>query len=362
MSIDFIPIASYSPIYYHVLLIITLITFLYTQGRNIDDANNLLYIKIAGFLLFWFVLLYMGLRPIDGVFADMKTYARIFDRYEQGAIIRSDKDLFFHLFMKASSGIMSASAFFFVCALFYVYPLYFLSKRWFGQYWFYAFLMLVGSFSFWAYGTNGIRNGMATSFFLMAMCQTKKPYQIFWLFLSVNFHGSMFLPAAGLIATWFYNKPKVFFYFWLLAIPLSLLLPGFWEGLFASLIEDDRTVYLSDDKYADSFSSTGFRWDFLLYSATGVFAGWYYIFKRKFNDPQYIRLFNTFLFANAFWILVIRASFSNRFAYLSWFMLALVIIYPWLKVYFVNNQVKKMGLILIAYFAFTYLMNIFIYG
>ena len=38
-----------------------------------------------------------------------------------------------------------------------------------------------------------------------------------------------------------------------------------------------------------------------------------------------------YLTANAFWILVIRSSFSNRFAYLSWFLMAIIIFYPFFK-------------------------------
>ena len=58
-------------------------------------------------------------------------------------------------------------------------------------------------------------------------------------------------------------------------------MPGFWESLFGSMMEDERALYFTDESYADSFSSSGFRWDFLLYSATGVFAGWYYWYKKR---------------------------------------------------------------------------------
>ena len=166
----------------------------------------------------------------------------------------------------------------------------------------------------------------------------------------------MLLPALGFIITWFYNRPKVFLYFWFISIILSLAFPGFWENLFAGIIEDDRASYLTAEADKSVFSRIGFRWDFLLYSATGVFAGFYYLFRKKFNDKVYFRLFNTYLFANAFWILVIRANFSNRFAYLSWFMLALVIIYPWLKNYFVKAQERKLAWIILSYFMFTYLL------
>jgi len=357
---DWVPISFYTPIYFHFLLAITLFTFLHTQIMGFNDNRNKDYLKVIGYFSLVFIILYMGLRPIHGVFVDMKTYARIFNRYQNGGLIISKKDLLFHYFMKFCSYFISARYFFFLCATLYIVPAYIISKRWFKEFWFYAFLLLVGSFTFWAFGTNGIRNGIASSFFLLALAAKKRWIQIFWLLISVNFHGSMYLPAMGLVITWFYNKPRGFYYFWLASIPLSLVMPGFWESLFASMVEDERSEYFTDDKYADSFSSIGFRWDFLLYSATGVFAGTYYIFKKKIRDEHYIRLFNLYLFANAFWILVIRASFSNRFAYLSWFLLALVIIYPWRRIYFEKKQHQKLGWVIIAYIGFTYFMNVII--
>ena len=117
------------------------------------------------------------------------------------------------------------------------------------------------------------------------------------------------------------------------------------------------TYFLNKDEYASSFAYTGFRWDFLLYSSTAVFASYYFRFKKAFNDDFYNRLSNTFLVANSIWILVIQASFSNRFAYLSWFMMGLIIIYPFLKQVFWNNQFKIIALVILIYYIFTYLMN-----
>lgn len=357
MVIDFVPIEFYTPLYYHVLLMVVVFTFLKSQIKTFAINSNSTKISLGGFLLFWFVLLYMGLRPIHGVFVDMTMYAYTFERGVEGDYVYSG-DFLFDYFVIVCSKIMSVENFFFTCALIYVLPLYFVCKKWFRDYWFYAFLLVVGSFSFWAYGTNGIRNGMATSLFLLAISRDSKIFQIVLLAVAVSVHKTMMLPAIGYIITLYYNRPKGFFYFWIIAIPLSLLLPGFWEGIFGSLMEDERSAYFTDESYSGSFSSSGFRWDFLLYSATGVFAGWYYCFKKRVEDVIYIQLFNIFLFANAFWILVIRASFSNRFAYLSWFLLALVIIYPLLKQKMFQNQFKKIGIILFLYFSFTYIMNV----
>lgn len=170
----------------------------------------------------------------------------------------------------------------------------------------------------------------------------------------------MLLPSLGFVIANLYNHPKKMLTFWLVCIPLSLVGGGFFENFFASLgFEDDRLSYLTDGNVNnDNFSSTGFRWDFLIYSGTAIFAGWYYIVKKEFNEKIYFWLFNTFVFSNAFWILVIRANFSNRFAYLSWFMMGLVIIYPLLRQQLIPKQHQKVGLILLANFAFTFLMNI----
>lgn len=360
LMFDWIPLPIYTSVYYQVLLAFVLFTLVQAYAYEIQSNFNLKTIKIAGILLFAFVLLYMGTRPISGkYFVDMATYNQIFLNYAKGNPITSNKDWLFHRFMWTSAQLMSNKAFFLMCTTIYVLPCYVIAKKWFKRYWYYAFLLLVASFSFWAYGTNGIRNGIATSFFLMALATDKREGQLIWLFLAVNFHSSMLLPTLGLVITWFYNQPKAFYYIWLTSIPLSLALPGFWESFFAGLVEDERSAYLTAGNVNnDKFSSTGFRWDFLLYSATGVFAGTYYLFKKKIEDPVYIRLFNVFLFANAFWILVIRANFSNRFAYLSWFLLALVICYPWLKFYFEKKQHRKLGWIILAYFGFTYFMNV----
>lgn len=356
---DFIPLSFYTPLYHHIILLVTLLVFIELHLQGYVKHNKL------GVALMIFVIIYMGLRPISGAyFGDMGLYARRFSDMAIGEAGVIQKDIMFQYFMLASSKIMSVNTFFLLCAIIYVVPMYLVSKKWFKSAWFYAFLMLVGSFSFWAYGTNGIRNGIASSFFLLAISRDRKIYQILFIAFAISFHKSLILPSVGFIVTWFYNVPKAYFYFWLVTIPLSLVLPGFWENLFATIADDERaTSYLvEEDIHGNQFSYVGFRWDFLLYSALGVVAGWYYIFKKNYKDKIYITLFNTFLFANAIWILVIRATFSNRFAYLSWFMLALVIVYPWAKNLFEVRQTDKFKFVLLGYYLFTFVMNVVIYG
>lgn len=362
MSLDFIPIDDYTHIYYHSIMLVTLVTLFHSQSLSLQSRDNWNYLNVMGPLLLAFVAVYIGFRPIDGKFIDMVTYNRIFEHYAHGGGLKDTKDVLFHRFTQFSAQFMSANFYFFVCACIYIIPLYLISKKWFGHYWFYAFLLFVGSFSFWSYGTNGIRNGMAGSLFLLGISRKKYIFQALWLIIAINIHKTMLLPTLGYIVVQFYNNPYAFYAFWLLCIPLSLALPGFWENLFAGLVSDERAGYFTKEAAEGKFKSVGFRWDFLFYSSFGVIAGWYYLFKKKIDDKRYTQLYNIYLFANGFWILVIRANFSNRFAYLSWFIMAIVVAYPWGKYYFMPGQYKKFGFVMLAYVGFTYLMHFVYYG
>lgn len=355
--IEFIPLSFYTPLFYNVLLVIIVLVFLklQTNGYVIYNPNKKEY---ASLLLLISVTLYMGLRPISFAFGDMGIYAKYYREFQNGAEITNTKDILWRLFMKFSSGIMSAQAFFLLCAILYVVPLYSAAKKWFGKDSYFIFLMLIASFSFWPYGTNGIRNGIATSLIIYALAYNNNKVIKTGIFLIAYFiHGSVIIPIGAYVLTLFYKNPKHYLLGWLLAIPLSLALGGFWENLFTSLdFGGERISYLTDERYLDQFARVGFRWDFLIYSAAAVYFGYYFIIKKKFNDMLYIQLFNMYVTANAFWILVIRSSFSNRFAYLSWFLMAIIIFYPFFKQQFFKKQQKVLAYTVLIYFGVTYIL------
>jgi len=315
-------------------------------------------------ILFLVITIYMGLRPISGkYFGDMGTYKRYFENYAEGREIQVTRDVFWNVFMKFCSVSMNIKTFFLLCAFLYITPLYLACKKWLNRNNYVLFLMLIASFSFWAYGTNGIRNGIATSFFIYALSFNKRvvlKYLI--LLLSFSIHASLIIPISALVISTLYKNTKHFFLGWLLVIPLSLILGGFWESLFASIgFGDDRLSYLTQGNINnDDFAYTGFRWDFLIYSSLAILYGWFYILKKNFQDGIYIQIFNIYIIANAFWILVIRANFSNRFAYLSWFLMAVVIFYPLFKKKFFAKQNYVLAFSIFIYFGFTYFMSIFL--
>lgn len=361
---DFVPIKEYYPTYINLCLCMVLFTIFHTYVLKIDDKKNISFINAMGYIILPSIILYLGMRPISGIFGDTVNYNYAFNKYKLGEDIGNEADYYWHVFMKFMSQIVSIHAFFTIIAFLYIYPLYRVSKEFFNEYWYYAFFMFIVSFSFYTYGVNGIRNGAALSLFLWGISYRKsKTIMILFFVFATMFHKTALLPILAYLITGFYNNPKVYLKGWLACIPLSLLMGSVWIVLFAGLgFGDDRlTGYLTSESEEGTFTSTGFRWDFLFYSAFAVFSGWYFIFKKGFNDTFYFRLLNTYLICNGFWVLVIKANFSNRFAYLSWFMMAIVIIYPLLKERFFKNQHIIIGKVIFAYFMFTYLMYLVFY-
>lgn len=355
-----IPLEYYTEIYYNVILILVLLVIIHTNSFVGYESSCLVFNRVATSVILLFLMFYMGGRPISGLyFGDMGTYARRFEYLANGGVINIDKDIGFIYFMITSTGLMGVKTFFFVCTVLYVIPIYVALSKWHPKLTFFALLIFVASFSFWSYGTNGIRAGIASSFFICALSFRKSiGVMSVLLLVSVLFHKSMLLPLLAFGLTFINNNSKLFVFAWICSIALSATMGGVWERFFASLgFADDRLVsYLTNNELSHQFSRTGFRWDFLLYSSTAVAAGAVYIYKYHFEDKLYHQIYNTYLLSNAFWILVIRSSFSNRFAYLSWFLMAIVIIYPLLKKKMLKYQYSLIGLVILLYFSFSYVM------
>ena len=141
--------------------------------------------------------------------------------------------------------------------------------------------------------------------------------------------------GAGTLA-WFIKNSYWYLAGWVACVGASYAVGGRIQAYLAGLnlmVGDDRfSGYLTGDNMIGEVvqMSMTFRWDFLLYSAMGVAVGYYFIFRRNFKDEYYHWIYNTFLVTNAFWVLVIRSAYSNRFAQISWFIMPVVLIYPFI--------------------------------
>lgn len=344
-------------------MIVCFIVFFQSLNVKLESASNIQPKKKFGILLVLLLLLYMGLRPVNFRFGDMVNYNAELQSLIMGNPPKDKVEFLFSLIMKFFASIRSPGLFFFTCAFLYIIPLYIASKRIFADYWFYSFLILISAFTFWAFGVNGIRNGIAGSLFLLAVSERKVVLKYAFFVAMVLIHKSLLLPLLAYLTSKYIKNIKLYFLFWMLCIPISLILGSFLESFFLNLgfADDEKAnVYLGEFDQANELVTLklGFRWDFIVYSASAVYAAWYFIFKKKVNDLFYNHLVATYLLTNGFWILIIRANYSNRFAYLSWFFMGIIILYPLLKFQLFEKQHELVGKIILGFCFLGYLLNV----
>lgn len=314
-----------------------------------------------------FMIILYGFRPITAWFGDTGSYAthfRImqdFGTYNLRGDTEATKDVLFYTFMFFSAKIMDVHLFLAICMFFYVYLMFIGCRKLDPKHGALLMLFCYGSFEFYPFAVNGIRNGLACSFLIFALaslCKNDKMLAIVISLVAVGLHKSAILPAAMMFLAYYINKPKCMYIIWIITLILSLTLGGYIDNLLSNVSYDNRLADNLQNNYADdALMQHRFRWDFLLYSSMPIILGWYTIFKRHVYDKSYLVILGTYMYANAFWVLAIRAMFSNRIAYLSWFIYPIVLAYPLLNFpVFKKQHSKKTAWILFAQLCFTLLL------
>ncbi len=320
----------------------------------------------AVIILMTFLIFFMGLRSA-GVGGDTGHYVSKYIQMMNGQLVMDENvsDWLFFRFEYSCARIMPVSMFFLIVGFLYVFLAYYACKRFLRNDATWLFLFAIGAFSFFSYGVNGIRNGLATSFVLLALSYLSgnKKEKILcgvFCFIALNCHKSTALPIVAMLFAYLLKNPKVLFYVWGGALIGSLLIGDSLSNMFAFVGFDERlSSYLALDETEeteDAIAAARFRWDFLIYSFMPILMGWYCIYKKKICDLKYHLLLGTYIYANAVWVILIRLPFTNRFAYLSWFLYAIVLAYPLLKFHLWRNQGRKVAMIMMAHVSFTFLM------
>ncbi len=363
---SFLPPELYSTTHLGIVLLLTLLSCfgIFNQKAYIliSRQRNNIFVVLYAFL---FVII-VGLRPISGAFGDTLNYARTYSEM-QGSPLFIENDILFTFLMWWCAQRMSVEYFFLIVEILYIVPMILACKRLMNKNYDIAILFCFAAFSFFTYGVNGIRNGMACSLVMLALTYIsgnliEKVICALLAIIAINIHGSTALPVLCMIGAYFIRLPRTMFLFWGISIILSLIAGGPISNLFTQLGFDERlSDYIITEVDENLFSRAGFRWDFLLYSAIPILLGYYIIFEKKVFDRTYLLLLGTYIYANSFWIMVIRANYSNRFAYLSWFLYPLVLVYPLLKLdIWHKTQGRKTAFIMVAHLAIT-LFLFFIY-
>lgn len=364
---DWVPLHSYAAVFDYAILIMVFIAFWQCAAGIVYSRDTNTLNMSWGLIFTTGLILYMGMRPVSGVFGDTINYASEFSRLQDGS--KSGwvfgKEWLFSFLFSWFAKYSNLHAFFTLCSAIYVGSLWLAMRRIFKGYYYIPLLVIFCMFTFWTYGVNGIRNGMGASLFILAMTYVNNPLVMITLAIcAAGLHTSVYLMAACAVVAWFFNNSYYYLGGWFLSVVLSyfagMTIQSYIAG-FGFVTGDDRfTGYMTGENQIGEIVQTTmeFRWDFLLYSAMAVFVGYYFIFIRKFKDEYYHWIYNIYLITNAFWVLVIRSTYSNRIAQISWFIMPIVLIYPFMKKRFWQNHERMTGIALLVFYAFTFYYNI----
>ena len=357
----------YYPVFYWSILLFSIIQFYLIQDKSYKQITQQ---KISGTGAYFFSILFIffvGFRPNSILFGDTVVYARDYALMSRTTTfqIGEGKDWLFSVLMYNCSKFLNSSEFFFIIEILYVVPIIIACKRLLPKNWPILLLICFCSFSFFSYSVNGIRNGMACSLVILAITLIKgnirdKIICAFLCFIAINIHRSTTLPIIAMLIAYLKPNIKYWIILWIIAIPISFIGGNTIMNAISSIGYDDRMFEYANIKSKDilsSFSGVGFRWDFIIYSFMPILLGYYIAFKRRITDPMYNIILCTYIISNAFWIMIIRIPFSNRFAYLSWFLYPIVIGYPILKLkVWKFEHGYKTSLVLLAHTGFTFFM------
>lgn len=332
------------------------------SGINIDVTTLSLSIFFA---------LFIGLRPLSGYyFGDTGNYTILYYNIEGLPYVYDPltaNKIWDNLFYWWASKQLEISNFFVVVAFIYFGCTYLACRKFFNKDQYIAFLVFLGAFSTFSYATNGIKAGAAAAIFLLGLSYYKKWFiGIPLILISWGFHHSMTLPVAAFTVAYTYRNSKFYYYVWIICLLLSAVHITYFQSLFATMAEDQGDIsgagYLSSSTSDEWGGKSGFRIDFVLYSAMPILIGYYAMFKKRLIlSNTYKMILNIYMLTNSVWMLCMYAQYTNRIAYLSWFMFPIVLVYPFLKEDWGPTRYKTLSKVVLANLTFTLFMHLIYY-
>lgn len=318
-------------------------------------SNNILSFAIVIGLIFYF-----GRRPVNS-FGDSWLYSMMFNMVQTGEWRELPPfEPFWKWLEEIFIDLGTASDWLLGVAAFYIGGMSLATYRWLPRHFFIGLMFCFTSFSFYSFATNGIRAGMSTSIAMVAISlidvknknNTSALISIGLLMLAYQTHTAVAITIGSAFIAYFLKDTKLSLKIWITCLILGLLFNSSFQSLFSWATNDSKMIRyasMNDEQYTKMY----FRWDFVVYSALPILLGYYSTIKHKISDGKYVFLLNTYIIANSFWLLVNEIAYSNRFAYLSWFLYPIVVAYPLCKFDIFKNQGQILGLVLIGLMTLT---------
>ena len=355
--------------YYTIYLVVITIMTLYQSNRYITTPYRLLDNRtrsrvLPSVLLMLICAIFIGLRPDWVGFADSRNYIRMIEYFSGEKFvfdIDTDNILFDNLLYWVACNSLGWTIFFIIISFIYFGGIFVACRKMFPRDTLFAYLIYLAAFSTFSYATNGIKAGVAASLFLVAIAYRDKRWlSITLMAMSYGFHHSMQLLIVAYVIVSFVKNTKYYLWIWGFSLVMAILHITTFQEFFSGLTDEQGATYLLANESQESAYLTGFRLDFILYSAAPIVVGYYLVFKRGLKTEKFNLIYNLYVLANSIWLLCMYASYTNRIAYLSWQLLPIVLIYPFLNDRLYPQQYKYANYIALAHLAFTLFMT-FIY-
>ena len=318
-------------------------------------------------LLCILITLFIGFRPLaPNCFGDMHNYVALYKVLYEGEVFHfnriTENLIFDNLFAWWGSERLGYTSFFVFIASIYFGAAFLGLRKLFPHDKLASYLVFLAAFSTFSYGTNGIKAGAAASLFILAISYRENiKLCILLVLISWGFHHSMIMPVAAFVITLFIKDPKYYFVLWVFCLVMAFSHITAFAHYFAGATTEHGASYLLGDGMNDG-TKGGLRLDFIVYSAMPVLVGWYTVFKKNIElSDTYKNLLNLYLSLNGIWMLCMYANYTNRIAYLSWFLYPIVLIYPFLQEEWGEDKYKKFSYVMLAHLGFTLFMQIIYY-
>ncbi|MBO4557316.1 MAG: EpsG family protein [Bacteroidales bacterium] len=357
------------PIYYVAVAILSFMAVsqyeTFPNERMYEEQNQ----SGWGIALFAILLsLFIGFRPVSvDYFVDMENYADSYNALRTADYVfytaEDSNILFDNIYLYMATHGVSATYFFLLIAVLYFVCIAWACSMIFPKDKFISILVYLSAFSTYSYGVNGIKAGVAAALFLVAVAFFQKRQWvgvIVFTLLSYGMHHAMVLPIAAFWVCIFVKDPKLFLGFWVVCFVLSLFKVTIFQELMADLVNEHGAEYLrgAGGYVKDIFG--GFRIDFVLYSIVPMVVGLIAIEKKQIHSEKFEFLLNLYTMTNAVWLLCMYSDYTNRIAYLSWFLYPIVLIYPFLNEEWEGPKYKLFQWVVYGHLVFNLIM-VFIY-
>ncbi|VXC30668.1 conserved membrane hypothetical protein [Flavobacterium sp. 9AF] len=333
-SHDWMVFWSYGSFFFAFLCAFRLI---FNKERTTSDIPYFPYQII--YVLIVFIAFYFALEPIV-MYSDKWNYEMIFKSISENDPYRINTESGFYFYNKLVSFFSNSSFFyFFVTAMVYLLgSIKFINKVFDSSTRYIVFVVIISSLGFYNYGTNTIRQGLALAVFLYVFFEVKLNVKVILVsLLAILLHKSILILVTINFMLKIYNRKDNFISIWIVFLFISFVFGSVFVDTFGEFLmdSDQRMISYLNDTFENY--QTGFRIDFLIYSMIPIVFGWL-VKKRGFQDVLFDKIFSLYVLVNAIWLLVITLPFTDRFAYLSWFLIPFLFIYPLSKMVVFRNQ------------------------